>query len=70
MGSGRVGLVEGGASGYGVTRWTRVAGNRATGVPIPNHQARGRTRRSGQKVLAQKWVEGQGRGVATVGVWL
>ena len=57
-------------SGYEVTRGTRVAGNRATGVPAPNHQGRGRTRRRGQKVLAQRWVEGQGRGVAMEGVRL
>lgn len=31
-------------------------------MPAPNHQGRGRTRRRGQKVLAQRWVEGQGEG--------
>ena len=42
----------------------------ATGLPTANHQRRGRTRRSGPKVLAQRWVEGEGRGVAMEGVWL
>lgn len=55
--------------GYQGARRSSVPVSRATGVPPRPPPTRSGTGRSGQKVLAQRWVEltGQGRGVVSEG---